>query len=202
MNLITYLDTHLLATPRLLAASGRTAEFLSSMQQAGMAPRPSYRLHMAIDCTSFFGEHSETCACDYYAIGTVDWLTEVADLSDGAAAYALFSRRYRARVAQLGAAPRSEDYLRSEWQHFLDGTYGLCTASGLPEAIADKEVAIENINALVENRGEQALTEDERLYLRHWVEVLDRASAPFAPHEVARSSRRRLVDAVRSTYRL
>jgi hypothetical protein len=202
MNLITYLDAHLLSTARLLAASGMSATLLSRLQQDGMAPQPSYRLRLSIDCTSFFGEHSEHCEQDFYATGAVDWLADVAKLTDGAAAFGLFVERYRARVAQLGAEPRTDEYLLSEWQHFLSGTYGLCTRSGLPEAIADKEVAIANIKSIVDNRGEQVLTEDERQYLRHWVDVLDRASAPFAPHEVARSSRRRLVDEVRNTYGL
>jgi hypothetical protein len=202
MNLITYLDTHLLTTARLLAASGMSAILLSKLQQDGMAPQPSYRLRLAIDCSSFFGEHSEQCEQHFYATGAVDWLADVARLTDGAAAFGLFVERYRARVAQLGAEPRTDDYLLSEWQHFLSGTYGLCTRSGLPEAIADKEVAIANIKSVIENRGKQVLTDDEHVYLRHWVNVLDVASAPFAPHEVARSSRHRLVDEVRKTYSL
>jgi hypothetical protein len=38
--------------------------------------------------------------------------------------------------------------------------------------------------------------------LRVAVDLLDSVSAPFAPHEVARSSRHRYVDEVRKTYGL
>jgi hypothetical protein len=196
MNLITYLRRHLLDTTQL------DAPRLADLQQRGMAPQPSYRLRMAIDCESFFGAHQESCELAYYATGTAAWLADVAQLPDAAAAYALFARRYAARLAQLGAPPRTDDYLQSEWQHFLAGTYGLCTHDGLPEAIAEKEAAIANIKSVIENRSEHALTGDEKLYLRHWVNVLDKASSPFAPHEVARSSRQRLVNDVRATYAL
>jgi hypothetical protein len=196
MNLITYLNGH------LLEASGIDGALLAGLQQRGMAPAPSYRLRLAIECDSFFGAHSETCEAHYYASGTPSWLADMAGLPDGAAAYALFAQRYRDRVAALDAVPRTEEYLIDEWRHFLEGTYGLCTRDGLPETIADKEVAAANIKGLLDKGGEQVLTAEELLYLRHWVNLLDRASARFAPHEVARSSRRRLVDEVRAAYGL
>jgi hypothetical protein len=196
MHLTTYLNRH------FLEASSIDGVLLAGLQQRGMAPAPAYRLRIAIECDSFFGAHSESCDAHYYASGTPAWLADVAGLPDGAAAYALFAQRYRDRVAALGAAARSEEYLIEEWRHFLEGTYGLCSRDGLPETIADKEVAAANIKGLLDKGGEQVLTADELLYLRHWVNVLDRASAPFAPHEVARSSRRRLIDEVRAAYRL
>jgi hypothetical protein len=196
MNLATYLNKH------FLEAADLDSTLLAELQARGMAPKPAYRLRMAIDCESFFGPHSETCDARYFATGTPAWLADVAGLPDGAAAYALFARRYRDKLARLGAGPRDEAHLRDEWQHFLNGTYGLCTRDGLPEAIAAKEAAAANIKSIVESRCEQALTADETAHLRHWVDVLDQASAPFAPHEAARSSRRRLVDDVRARYGL
>jgi hypothetical protein len=196
MNLTTYLNRHFLDTGALDGA------LLAGLQQRGMAPAPAYRLRIAVECESFFGAHSETCETHYYASGTPAWLADVAGLPDAAAAHALFAQRYRDRVAQLGAAPRTDAYLREEWQHFLDGTYGLCSRDGLPETIADKEVAAANVKDIVDKGREQVLTAAELLYLRHWVNLLDRASAAFAPHEVARSSRRRLVDDVRAAYGL
>jgi hypothetical protein len=46
----------------------------------------------------------------------------------------------------------------------------------------------------------QGLDEEERGRLAGAVDLLDAASAPFAPHEVARSSRRRYVDEVRAAW--
>lgn len=63
--------------------------------------------------------------------------------------------------------------------------------SGLPEDIAAKELAI----ALIREA-------DGRARLRRCVDLLDSVSSPFAPHEVARSSRHRYVDEMRRVHRL
>jgi hypothetical protein len=73
--------------------------------------------------------------------------------------------------------------------------------SGLPEEIAAKEVAIAAIRELDADRN-RSQTEADRARLRNAVDLLDRASSPFAPHEVARSSRRRYVDDMRAAYGL
>src|SRR4051812_10775228 len=96
MNLISYLHQH------LLPASALDQPRLHSLALRGMAPQPSYRLRMAIDCTSFFGPHSESCQMDFYATGTAAWLDAVSPLADGEAAFALFAQRYQATVARLG----------------------------------------------------------------------------------------------------
>lgn len=89
-------------------------------------------------------------------------------------------------------------HLEDEWGHLLAGTYGLCTRSGLPEDIAAKELAICVIKELTGDAN--AAPDLERL--RQAVDLLDRASAPFAPHERARSSRHRYIDLVRQGYGL
>jgi hypothetical protein len=193
MNLITYLDRHLLSTGRLLAAAGIDEARLRELQQRRMMPLPSYRLELAIACESFFGRHAEDATLDYYGSGYPDWIADMALLENEAAAYALFARRYRSHMPEA-----SDTHLEAEWQHFLAGTYGLCTKTGLPEQIADKEAAIVAIKALCE----RILTDAETEQLRQAVDQLDAASAPFAPHEFERSSRKRLVDDVRKRYKL
>jgi hypothetical protein len=133
MNLITYLNRH------LLEASGFDGALLAGLQQRGMAPAPAYRLRIAVECDSFFGAHSESCEAHYYASGTPGWLADVAGLPDGGAAYALFAQRYRDRVAALDAVPRTEEYLIDEWRHFLEGTYGLWA----PEVVAQRFLGAE-----------------------------------------------------------
>ena len=117
----------------------------------------------------------------------------------------MFARRYRAALAALPLTtddPRLgaglEAHFGDEWGHFLAGTYGLCTRSGLPEDIAAKELAVCVIRELTAD--DRATPDRERL--RQAVDLLDRASTPFAPHERARSSRHRYVGAVRMKYGL
>jgi hypothetical protein len=126
------------------------------------------------------------------AKGYASWLGAVRDLSADEA-FALFCARYR---SGLGGGSASDEHLRAEWASFLDGTYGLCTRTGLPEEIVAKETAMTAITALVESPS------PDRGKLAAAVDRLDRASSPFAPHERARSSRRRLVDEVRRRYQL
>ena len=90
-------------------------------------------------------------------------------------------------------------YIKEAWDHFIQGTYGLCTKSGLPEDIAAKAVAIFDINRLSEsgNLSQAALTSLEKA-----VNLLDESSALFAPHERLRSSKHRLVNEIRRRFGL
>ncbi|MEH6436251.1 DUF6058 family natural product biosynthesis protein [Massilia sp. DD77] len=199
MELIDYLKRHFFSREQLLACAGIKGEHLDSLVREGAMPRASYRLRLALGCDSFFGAHAEEHAIDYYARGYAAWIGALGETA--LEPYALFARRYRQALAALPL--RSPDaklnagleaHLREEWGHFLDGTYGLCTRSGLPEDIAAKELAICVI------REETASKAPDLARLKEAVDLLDRASSPFAPHERARSSRRRYVDAVRARH--
>ncbi|WP_338769119.1 DUF6058 family natural product biosynthesis protein [Massilia sp. METH4] len=192
--LLTYLDTHLLDETRLLAATGLDAAALHALQARRMVPQPSYRVRLAVQCESFFGPHAEEATPCYYAVGTPAWIDAVQALGGEDEAYALFARRYTARLRALDPVAQAD--FAAEWRSFLDGTYGLCTKSGLPEEIAAKEWATAQVARLL------AEEEPDRAALAGAVDLLDAASSPFAPHERARSSRHRLVDAVRARFRL
>jgi hypothetical protein len=203
MELIRYLNQCFFTEAQLLERAGLDAAGLERLRQGRMMPQPSYRLRLDVACDSFFGVHREQGAVDYYAKGSVAWIGALAAVPDEAAARRLFGERYRQRLSELAASsivpanPKlgGDEHIDTEWRHFLDGTYGLCTVSGLPEDIAAKEAAIVVIRDAI--AGERALTDVERQRLRAAVDLLDSVSAPFAPHEVARSTRRRYVDEVR-----
>lgn len=200
MELLRYLETHFYTRERLLEASGASEAELAGWQAARMMPGASYRLRLQLDCDSVFGPHEELVHAEYYARRYVEWIAALRTLDDEAAAFALFGARYRKRLEQLAGemlvpadpAIFGEAHLANEWSHFLEGTYGLCTVSGLPEDIAAKEAAIALIREL------QAAPGDHGERLRDAVDLLDQASAAFAPHERSRSSRHKYVDALRS----
>jgi hypothetical protein len=208
MNLIDYLRQHFLTREQLLAHTCMSGARLDALQAAGMMPRPSYRLRLELACDSFFGPHAESHAIEWYAHGYVAWAGLLEALDGPQQAFDMFAERYRRRLAQLAVdklATYPQDlagdvHIKAEWSHFLDGTYGLCTRSGLPEDIAAKEAAIALIRALTAAGAPQALDEEARGRLAAAVDLLDRASSPFAPHEVARSSRRPYVDEVRALW--
>jgi hypothetical protein len=197
MELITYLNEAFLTQAQLLTLAGIDSATLARLQQRSMMPQPSYRLRLELECDSFFGRHQEHTCVHYYGRGYASWVGVLHGL-DPEGAFDVFSKRYRARLAQLASAGLTgapDVILRDEWRHFLDGTYGLCTSSGLPEDIAAKELAVVVINQLGE--GQRALGAADSARLDAAVDLLDSVSARFAPHERARSSRARLVDAVR-----
>lgn len=204
MKLFDYLNQHFFTEPQLLAQTGIEASQLHHWQQQRYVPQPSYRLRLDVQCQSFFGAQEEEGAVAYYAAGTGAWIDAIHTLENAEAACQLFCTRYRAQLMQLAGPADSAllarlgdpAHLASEWQHFLDGTYGVCTVSGLPEEIATKEWAIGKIQALLE-AGSVA-----RYALGAAVNLLDGVLAPFAPHEVARSSRQKYVNVMRKEYAL
>jgi hypothetical protein len=205
MELIRYLERHFLTREQLLARCAINAAQLERLQHARMMPQPSYHLRLDLGCESFFGPHAQQVAADYYAKGYAAWLALATTFDGEEQSRSVFFQRYRGRLEQLAAAgiiPGDTTFaddarLQAEWSAFLDGTYGLCTVSGLPEDIAAKEAAIAVIREVTELA---ALNDAGRARLRAAVDLLDSVAAPFAPHELARSSRRRYVDEVRAAY--
>jgi hypothetical protein len=209
MELLDYLRAHYLSKDALLSAANTTEQQLRAYQQQGVMPLCSYKLSLSVQCDSFFGFHSEEKEVEYYARGYVSWLATISTLQGREPVYSTFARRYKQGLGQLkeqGHGSNSpklnaelDQHIAQEWQHFLAGTYGLCTRSGLPEDIVAKELAILEITELT---AEAELLPQQLQRLSRAVNVLDAASAWFAPHERAMSSRHRLVDEVREQYSL
>jgi Family of unknown function (DUF6058) len=83
----------------------------------------------------------------------------------------------------------------SAWQHFLKGTFGLCIANPISEAaIARKEILQEKLSALSENGSKTHYSQAEKPILLALIDEYAAASMPFSPIEYPRSSRKRLVD--------
>nr|WP_246240017.1 DUF6058 family natural product biosynthesis protein [Pseudoalteromonas caenipelagi] len=203
------MNGHFISLSQLLSNSGVGEQALRSYQQSGIMPKASYVLNLHVGCESFFGHHEQQTECEYYAKGYLHWLGIVQANAEPEFIYQVFSQRYLQTVSVLktqGYQCKDEklniklaEHVESEWQHFLSGTYGLCTRSGLPEDIAAKELAIAQINELTLT---EHLSAAELNALAKAVDLLDKVSAHFAPHERHRSSRHRLIDEVRRQYQL
>lgn len=95
--------------------------------------------------------------------------------------------------------PGLEARTSSAWQHFLNGTFGLCVANPLSEAhIAHKEVLQEKLTRLSDNGARTNYAPDEAASLCELIDAYAAASMPFAPPEYPLSSRKRLVDDLRA----
>jgi len=208
MELINYLNNNFHSKQTLIKLSDISSEELLNLQTLQVAPSYSYKIELSVNCHSFFGDYENSEATEYYAKGTVEWLKLIKKLSPEDA-FLIFAKRYQDQLNKLktqGFNSTEEklnddlsQHLKEEWQHFLNGTYGLCTQTGLPEDIANKELAICEINRLINLK---TLDTQQRLELIGVVNLLDQASALFAPHERLKSSRHRLIDQVREKYQL
>jgi len=209
LELIKYLNDNFVTLPQLLESTKMAELEFRRYQEAQLMPKASYVLNLSLNCDSFFGLHYETHAVEYYAKGYASWLGIVRSLQEPDCIYAEFSRRYTSAIELLKAQGHRSDHpkvgaslpahIAEEWRHFINGIYGLCTKSGLPEDIAAKEFAISQINELTEH---DSLSGSEVEKLQIAVNLLDAASSAFAPHERLKSSRQRLVNEVRRLYQL
>jgi uncharacterized protein DUF6058 len=209
MDLINYLNENFYTKQQLLALSKISDAELLIYQQQKVMPTCSYKLAFNYASDSFFGEFINDSNIEYYAKGYLSWLGMLKVTEYPQDVYAIFAQRYKQSVTQLKSAgyysadekvnANLDLHIEEEWQHFLNGIYGLCTKSGLPEDIAAKELAILQINEILTS---DKLSKNELSKLTKAVNLLDSASAMFAPHERLKSSRHRLVDEVRRQYQL
>lgn len=209
MELIKYLNAYFYTKQQLLDVAKISKQELLNFQYQGVMPLCSYKLNLNTKCDSFLGEHSQEQEIEYYAKGYASWLGIIQSLGTTESIYEVFVKRYKSSIDYLKEqghcsnnpkiSTNIDQHIEQEWEHFLSGTYGLCTQSGLPEDIAAKEFSILEINEITE---ESELGIAQLNQLTKAINLLDSASALFAPHERLASSRHRLVNEMRRKYRL
>jgi len=220
MTSLNYIQAHFLTFEQMAAKSDLSVSDLEEMIAADCLPGPAYQVETEVLVQSVFGPHKELCAQAFYPPSYVAKAKAVAADSalyqeQACVQKANFMRTYRQvleaeRAWEFGlealfladkkvGGAEAERFLESEWQHYLDGTYGLCTRNATFEEIAVKEVAIAKIKHFlaVLDRAEDAGLKAE---LAEAVDRLDSVSSPFAPHERGRSSRGKWIDEVREKY--
>ena len=89
-----------------------------------------------------------------------------------------------------------EELIAEAFQHWLDGTYGLCTKHVTVREIVLKEVAIGRIRRLTENGTRKALSPEDRPALQDALRTLDTVDSKFAPDERMTSSREKWLNTI------
>ncbi|MCO1335489.1 DUF6058 family natural product biosynthesis protein [Microbulbifer sp. OS29] len=209
MELVNYLNKHFLTREQLIQATQISEQQLQGYQSEGVMPKPSYQLNIQLNCNSFLGPHNQKQDTEYYAKGYCSWIGAIKVTANLEAIYRHFYDRYTAKLTQLHnlgyesnnpkLSSGIDEHIGEEWGYFIQGTYGLCTRSGLPEDIAAKELATMEINKLLEYDN---LSQQQIQQLNYFVDLLDAHSSLFAPHERIKSSRHRLIDHVRQDFNL
>jgi len=208
MDLINYLNENYYTKQQLLDLAKISEAELSHFQEKRVMPTCSYKLSLNYLSDSFFGEFKNHNEIEYYAKGYLSWLGMLQVTTDLEDVFPIFARRYAESITQLKSLGYSSSdakvnskldlHIEEEWGHFLNGIYGLCTKSGLPEDIAAKELAVLQISETLALDKENI----DLAQLTKAVNLLDKSSAMFAPHERLKSSRQRLIDDVRREYKL
>lgn len=220
MSSVDYILENFMPIEQIALLSNLAEEQLHAMIAARCLPGPAYEVTGIYRIQSVFGEHEEQKVRAYYPASHVArartlarsnipyellateleqaFLSHYVSALEGMKANEfglahLFDKH--GRVGGKGA----EQFLAEEFQHYLTGTYGLCTRNNTVEEIATKEIMIAKIKHLTQQFEQGSCAElPERL--AEAVEALDKVSAPFAPHERERSSRGAYIDEVRAKY--
>jgi len=209
-ELLKYLNSHFYTEAQLLSITLVGEQDFKRYQHAEILPQPSYSLAMSLTSDSYFGEHTGHSTIRYYAKGYASWIGLLQTNSDVERVRGIFDTRYLLALDALEArgfvcehlrkGNKLQEHLDEEWSYFVDGTYGLCTKSGLPEDIAAKEISISTIKELIDDSAQ--VKGENKILLKKAVDLLDKTSANFAPHERLESSRYRYVDLVRREFSL
>lgn len=220
MDSYKYIAENFLTRSELLKASGVSDEKLSDLITSGCFPKPSYRVELQAKIESFFGVHEETEALEFFPKSAVGLLKNLMAITGGSAEMAAqlkrdFDDEYRKIFVKLDAAKyglsnlfeadgttlttEGKAFFDQEWQHYLDGTYGVCTTTAHVREIATKEAMIAKIKFLSAEIDEGRV-EGNLEMLADAVDRLDSVSAAFAPHELERSSRGKFINRVMQDY--
>lgn len=206
MSYLDYLHTYFYTKEQLLKLSRVGEDTFLLWQQRKVMPQAAYRLKINLESESFFGQHNEAAMVEYYAKGYLSWLAALQALFDINQAYLLFKKKYLMQIktlqlrgfdlAALGRVEDQDERIAEAWQHFIAGTYGVCTKSGLPEDVASKAIGTAIVNSYL-NIGQLDVNAETKLFAA--VDLLDEVVAEFAPHERKLSSRHKYIDEVNKT---
>ena len=219
-----YLERHFLNEVQLTRAGAISIDELDALIHDRLVPAPSYEVTEAGNLCSFvFGEMAAPGATPgrYFPPSQLIWIDRARhaiarDAKEDAQIRlkAQFTTNFATALATLNlstwrlrdsfddhGAPIDDGLLaRTEaaWEHFLNGTFGLCVANAMSEAhIEYKEVLQEKLTKISDN-GRQTVFSPQLAQATHeLIDAYAAAAMPFSPIEYASSSRKRLVEDLR-----
>jgi len=83
-----------------------------------------------------------------------------------------------------------------EWQHYLQGIYGICTLNGTGAEIAKKEIAVKRLIEFNKKHGEKKLSDKDKKILNVLNNEFNEVSNLFAPYQRKNSSRGKYLDKI------
>lgn len=208
---IAYLKSNYLLENDFLLQNKCLHDSFCRWQQSKLFPQPSYITKKTYDITSYFGTFEFNDVDKWYPVGLCEWVDLIRTVGeDFDALKDIFINRYKSKVNELNLCGLSDDiymntstfdrHLEDEWQHFLNGTYGVCTKDCSPEQIATKDLTVRVIDRITDKQQASTISIDEEKLLVIAVNFLDAVSSSFLPPERERSSRKKCIELVREKY--
>ncbi len=227
-DLDTYLGSHYWPADRFAAACEISLEEMGEWIQGRLIPAPSYIVSESSVVKSYaFGEMAapnSTPGHYFHPVNTI-WVGIARPFLAGptpmAASEALkerFCRNFQAALADLNTttwrlrdsftddgspiADGLQTRCDSAWEHFLQGTFGLCVANPISEAtIARKEILQEKLSHLSEKGLRKHFSPREGQEILDLIDEYAEAAMLFSPVEYDRSSRKLFVEDLRGRIR-
>ncbi|UII76229.1 DUF6058 family natural product biosynthesis protein [Flagellimonas sp. HMM57] len=81
-----------------------------------------------------------------------------------------------------------------EWEHYLNGIYGICTLNATGAEIAKKEIAVKKIISFIEENSEIELSDEKKKKLIELNSQYNEVSNLFSPYQRENSSRGKYLD--------
>ena len=153
--MLSYLFENFDERAKIVAKLEDNANLLEQYIANRCAPNPSYLVSTQQRCASYFGIHNDEAILQFFSKGQLKWIAQLQqeNVAEEQAVKELFLKifreaRHKLEQSELSAVahqlqlvmPQLTDHmLNATWQHFLEGTYGVCTKDGLPATIAKKQ---------------------------------------------------------------
>lgn len=89
-----------------------------------------------------------------------------------------------------------EETFETEWKHYCQGVYGICTLNAHEKEIVEKEIVIKKLITFNQKFENQILNEQQKTELLQLNKEFNRVTALFAPYQREMSSRGKYVDKI------
>jgi hypothetical protein len=201
----TYLQKHFVDKPTFASILGITVERLDQLIAAKAVPQPTYVCDGNTIGSAVFGviETEESIYGDYFRPECSRWVKIADQAAPGQerdAVFSVLSHELELGLQDYFKEPEMiEKKIQDFLPYFLNGTFGLCIADpSNGTSIAKKEVLQLQLTKLTENGSNPSPAGISNSELLQLIDDYATSSMPFSPAEYERSSRKRLVDDLRS----
>ena len=192
----SYIETHYLTLEELARRSAVSAARVLELIAAHCVPPHSHevRLQRSYHSEGFGTATVQPESRRYYHPSLVDWIERAETLAEKLDLCAVAERVRRDFAAEVlrcldGQPSPWARGIDHAWAYVMDGTFGLCLKRLTVPYLVQKETARAAIARLMEQRSPEGPSVGERRDLLEAIARYDAVTLPFAPHELATSSR-------------